>query len=695
MQSNYSLKVKKIFKNAEVIAKELKHSYVGTEHLLLSLIKNDDNIRSILLKYDLTYEDFFNELNMLVNKNNIEYSNKIYTPLLKKVIKLSEELSKGKLDNPMYLLQALLELGDGLAVRIMINMDIEVDLLFDEIKKKEKGKNVGLELYKIGRDLTNIDSGDILVGRDKELDLIIETLLRKNKNNPLLIGDAGVGKSAIIEELARKIKQGSVPNKLKSKKIISLEMSALVAGTKYRGEFEEKLNKIIKEIENNPDIILFIDEMHTMANAGGAEGAINASDILKPYLARGIVKVIGATTTGEYNKYIAKDKALARRFEIIKIKEPSLKETEYILSKIKPSFEKHYNIKITDDNIKSIVTLTDKYILNRYNPDKSIDLLDSVCSMKEVVYEKEKDTSLLENKLKSIVLKKESMVKKNNFDEALKYKMEEVKILRKIKSDTKKANKISENDIKKVLLRKENIPLIDFDYKALKMHLLSVIIGQKDAINSILDTLYKKDNLSPVSMLLSGSTGVGKTKTVKEIASFLSIPLIRLDLSEYNESISVSKLIGASAGYVGYDDETIFDKVKMNPCSIILLDEIEKAHPNVINLFLQILDEGIITSSKGEKIDFKNTIIFLTSNTKASSNIGFFKEKSNFNDSFSKEFLGRITSKISYKDIDEDALKEYLKKHNIKDKTIIKDFDYKNQGFRGLDRFIKEKKVVR
>ena len=695
MQSNYSLKVKKIFKNAEVIAKELKHSYVGTEHLLLSLIKNDDNIRSILLKYDLTYEDFFNELNMLVNKNNIEYSNKIYTPLLKKVIKLSEELSKGKLDNPMYLLQALLELGDGLVVRIMINMDIEVDLLFDEIKKKEKGKNVGLELYKIGRDLTNIDSGDILVGRDKELDLIIETLLRKNKNNPLLIGDAGVGKSAIIEELARKIKQGSVPNKLKSKKIISLEMSALVAGTKYRGEFEEKLNKIIKEIENNPDIILFIDEMHTMANAGGAEGAINASDILKPYLARGIVKVIGATTTGEYNKYIAKDKALAKRFEIIKIKEPSLKETEYILSKIKPSFEKHYNIKITDDNIKSIVTLTDKYILNRYNPDKSIDLLDSVCSMKEVVYEKEKDTSLLENKLKSIVLKKESMVKKNNFDEALKYKMEEVKILRKIKSDTKKANKISENDIKKVLLRKENIPLIDFDYKALKMHLLSVIIGQKDAINSILDTLYKKDNLSPVSMLLSGSTGVGKTKTVKEIASFLSIPLIRLDLSEYNESISVSKLIGASAGYVGYDDETIFDKVKMNPCSIILLDEIEKAHPNVINLFLQILDEGIITSSKGEKIDFKNTIIFLTSNTKASSNIGFFKEKSNFNDSFSKEFLGRITSKISYKDIDEDALKEYLKKHNIKDKTIIKDFDYKNQGFRGLDRFIKEKKVVR
>ena len=540
MYNNYSLEVKRIFKDAEKIAIDLNHPYIGTEHLLLSLINNDDKIKKILLKYDLTYDEFLDELLLVVGTSENKKCTCIYTPLLKRVIKTADEISKNKMMEPMHLLEAILEEGEGIAIRIIISMGIDIDKLYDEIKKKHKKGNTKLELYNIGKDMSEINSDDILVGREKELNLIIETLLRKNKNNPLLIGPAGVGKSAIIEELARRIKSGNVPNKLKDKKIVSLEMSSLVAGTKYRGEFEEKLNKVIKEIEENPEIIIFIDEFHTMANAGGAEGAINASDILKPYLARGKVKIIGATTTNEYNKFIAKDKALSRRFEIIKINEPTIKETENILSKIRPSFEKHYNIKITEENIKNIVSLTDRYVLDRFNPDKSIDLLDSVCAMKEVESTKEKDISKLKDKLLNIVKKKENMVKKNNFDEALKYRSMEIKLQEKIDKEENTPNKITAKDIKEMLERKNNIPFIENNFKDLENYLLDNIIGQNNVVREIINALKQKEEDLPVSILLTGSTGVGKTKTVKEIAKYLDIPLIRLDLSEYNESVSIT-----------------------------------------------------------------------------------------------------------------------------------------------------------
>lgn len=693
MYNNYNLETSRIFKDAEKIMMSLNHGYVGTEHLFLSMLKNNEEIRKLLEKYQIEYDDFLEELLLVVNSENYKKVACIYTPLLKKVIKNAEMHAKNSFVTPFMLLESLLEEGEGIAIRILISMGLDIDKLYDEIKMKDKKSNQKLEIYNIGKDMSKDLSEDVIVGREKEIDLITETLLRKNKNNPLLIGDAGVGKSAIVEELARRIKNGNVPNSLKNKKIISIEMSSLVAGTKYRGEFEEKLNKIIKEVENNPEIILFIDEIHTLSNAGGAEGAINASDILKPYLARGKIKVIGATTTNEYNKFIAKDKALSRRFDLIKINEPSVDETIYILSKIKPSFEHHYNIKITEENIRQIVDLTNKYILDRFNPDKSIDLLDSVCAMKEVKSPKEKNIISLKNKLSNIIKTKEKMVKSNNFEEALNYRKQEIELNEKIEKEKNMANRITNNDIKEVMLRKSNIPNIKNNWKDLNTYLKDKIIGQEEAINEIIDSLKSKESDLPVSILLTGSTGVGKTKTVKEIAAYLKMPLVRLDLSEYNEPVSINRLIGSSAGYVGYDDENIFDKIRMYPNSIVLLDELEKAHPSVINLFLQVLDEGFITNAKGEKIDFKNTYIFMTSNAEVNSKIGFMKGKSNYQNSFSKEFLGRITCTVNYKNITKEMVKKYLFKKGIKDDSILEEFDYENQGFRGIDKYFKKKKM--
>ena len=671
----------------------LNHGYVGTEHLFLSMLKNSEEIRNLLEKYQIEYDGFLEELLLVVNSETCKKVACIYTPLLKKVIKNAEMHAKNSYITPLMLLESLLEEGEGIAIRILISMGLDIDKLYDELKLKDKKSNQKLEIYNIGKEMSKDLSDNFVVGREKEIDLITETLLRKNKNNPLLIGDAGVGKSAIVEELARRIKKGDVPNALKNKKIISIEMSSLVAGTKYRGEFEEKLNKIIKEVENNPEIILFIDEIHTLSNAGGAEGAINASDILKPYLARGKIKVIGATTTNEYNKFIAKDKALSRRFDLIKINEPSIDETINILSKIKPSFEHHYNIKISEENIRQIVDLTNKYILDRFNPDKSIDLLDSVCAMKEVKSPKEKNIIILKNKLSNIIEAKEKMVKNNNFEEALNYRKQEIELYEKIEKEKNSSKRITNNDIKEVMLRKSNIPNMKNNWKDLKAYLNNEIIGQEEAINEIIASLKSKESDLPVSILLTGSTGVGKTKTVKEIATYLKMPLVRLDLSEYNEPVSINRLIGSSAGYVGYDDENIFDRIRMYPNSIVLLDELEKANSNVINLFLQVLDEGFITNAKGEKIDFKNTYIFMTSNAEINNKIGFMKGKSNYQNSFSKEFLGRITCIVNYKNVTEDMVKKYLSKKGIKNSLILKEFDYENQGFRGLDKYIKKKKM--
>lgn len=538
------------------------------------------------------------------------------------------------------------------------------------------------------------DMKELVIGRDKEISLIIETLIRKNKNNPLLVGDAGVGKTAIVEELVRRIKKKEVPTMLQTKKIVMLEMGSLVAGTKYRGEFEEKLTKIIRELENNQDIILFIDEIHTIVNAGGAEGAINASDILKPYLARGKVKIIGATTTNEYNKFIVKDKALNRRFELIRVLEPNTEETIEILNKIKKNYESHYNIKITKENIKDIVYYTNKYVIEKRNPDKSLDILDSVCAMKEVnniTFNKTNKLLIEKNKL---IKEKENMVKLNDFKKALILHNQELSINQKLKSLAKQANKINKNDIINLLSRKYNIPLLKTDYLDLEKYLNKNIIGQEQAIKKIITNIKNKFDDKPTSLLLTGSTGVGKTETVKKISKYFNMNLLKLDMSEYNNESTISRLIGASAGFVGYDDGAIFDKIKLEPFTCILIDEIEKASSQVLNLFLQIFDEGIITNAKGEQINFKNTLIFATSNVKGSKKIGFMDDLKNYNHEFSKELLARFTDIIEYTDITKEDLNKYLEINKIKN-IDINEFNYQKNGFRGFDKYIESKDKIK
>lgn len=691
MENKYSLKTCKIIKDAEVIKEKLNHLYVGTEHLLLSVLKNDENLAELSSKYNLKFDKFLEEVKMYKceEENNLGV---IYTPLLKKVLLDAEKESDGKV-SPTDLLKAILAEGDGIAFRILVSMDVDIESLYDEISPEEKSL-AGSNLMKIGKNLSLSSPSNPLIGRDEEISLVLETLLRKNKNNPLLIGEAGVGKTAIVEEIAQMIKRKEVPIALQDKTIISLEMGSLVAGTKYRGEFEEKLGGIISELIKNKNIILFIDEIHSISNAGGAEGAINASDILKPYLARGDIKVIGATTINEYNKYILKDKALNRRFEIIKINEPSLKATKDILEKLTPNFEKYYNIKIPSSIPEKIVLATDKYIFNRFNPDKSIDFLDSLCAMKKVRHAQNKKLDIFKREAKSLADEKHKCLVSNDFDKALLIKEKELNLEKKINNEKNKKEVITDKDIEYLLKRQGNIASLKTSESKLYKYLLEFIVGQDEALKEI-SKLVKIKSDKPVSILLTGSTGTGKTYTVKKLAEYLNTNLIRLDMSEYSEKMSINKLIGSSAGYVGYDDQNVFDKVVASPCPIILLDEIEKAHPSILNLFLQILDEGYVTNSKGNKIDFKNSIIMMTSNAEASKTIGFVPSNEGFKDTFSKEFLARITKVISYKDVDKEMINKYLKKKKITAKDCLKDYDYKTLGFRGIDKYLENKTLVK
>ncbi len=708
MFNNFGFIGSKILKDAEKEREELSHPYVGSEHLLLAILKNKSKTQELLEDYNLTYKKFRDELVRVVGVAKKNISINLYTPLLKRI--LSNALSDAKENNKgivseSHLIVALLDEGEGIAIRLLIGMDINIDDLYDELKiKPQEIKKEKLEVYSVGNLLNNkVSEFDKVIGRDKEIDSIIEVLLRKKKSNPLLIGPAGVGKTALIEELTRRIVENRVPSSLLNKKIVELSMGDLVSGTKYRGEFEERLTKIIKEIIKDKNIVLFIDEVHSMVNAGGAEGAINASDILKPYLARGDIKVIGATTIEEYEKFIAKDKALERRFETILINEPSNEETKQILRGLKDNYEKHHKIKISEENILDIVSLANRYLFNKKNPDKTIDLLDSVCAyVKRKNIEKENKGDL-ENKIAELNKKKEKYVLDNLFDKALDtcLKISELEEERKKESD-ETSDSIIKEDILHVIENKSNIPLLlNKEEKINKIidELNKGILYQNDALNKLINNvkLFYNSEKS-VKLLLIGPSGVGKTSTVKLLSKITNDNLIRLDMSEYKDSTAINKLIGTPGGYVGYNDTYVFKEVKYNPYSIILVDELEKAHGSVINLFLQIMDEGSIKDNHGENIDFSHSLIIMTSNAYKKNNVGFIEKNiEDLTEYFSEEFLGRFDDIILFKPLCKEDAKRYLKE-KIKDESInyddlLKNESYEKYGFRCLNKIINRYKL--
>jgi len=700
MKDNFDLEVSKILKEAEKEMYDLNHPYVGSEHMLLGILKISTTLKKILEDYDLTYEIFKKELINVVGCARKKSSLALYTPLLKRIIadaiEEAEETNNGKV-KPEHLLIGMLEEGEGVGIRILINMEINLDDLYNDlIKNSNNKKNKNTVLMDIGK-LMIPKKEEKIFKRDKEIENLIEILLRKNKNNPLLLGEAGVGKTAIVEELARRISCEEVPEFLLNYKIIELDTGSLISGTRYRGEFEDRLNKIIKETISEQNTIIFIDEIHTLVNCGGAEGAIDAANILKPYLARGSLKIIGATTLKEYKQTIYKDKALDRRFQIINVEEPSLKDTEFILKNIRNNYEKHHNVIISDENIKDIIKYSDKYIYNRYNPDKAIDILDSVCAHVQMSRPNKK------NALSTLREEKEKFLINKQYKEALEI---ELRIKNLIENSDK--IQITTKDILKIVEYRANIPVLDnFNEKInqLSKTIKSHIYGQDKAIEEICETLKEKyliDNSKPLSILIQGSKGVGKTSLAKEIANnlFGTKQFLKLDMSELSGEGAINKLIGTTQGYIGYEDECLLSKVKDYPYSLILLDEVEKSSLKVQNLFLEILENGEIRTGKGETLHFENTTIIMTTNISNKDQIGFKKENYSSNEIASIPLIEKVEKVINLNKIDKNAAKKFIKRETenmILNKEeiekIISTANIHTTGMRGIQKELNKYKI--
>ena len=738
----FNEEAQKVLKKARDEMKKLKHAFVGSEHLILSILSSNNDVSEKLNEYGINYDNFKEELVKCIGIGKTVNNYFIYTPLLKRVLENAIIEAKENNMNEVTIetiFLSILDEGEGVAIRILNNLGVNTDDIYTSFNNKTvvKGKSQRkFSFYEFGIDLTKKASDgkiDPLIGRNNEVDKMIEILLRRNKNNPLLIGEAGVGKTAIVEELANRIVKNQVPEQLKKYKLISLSMASLVAGTKYRGEFEERITKILKELEQSDNTIIFIDEIHTIVGAGGAEGAIDASNIIKPALARGKIKLIGATTISEYKKTIREDKALNRRFQTINVDETSVSETEYILNNIKHIYEDYHHVQIDNDIIHRLVMLTDKYMYDKKNPDKSIDVLDEVCAKVSLI--KDHNVIKLEdmkNELDKIKEEKNKLIVSHNFNEALLLKNKELNLESKINNiwlnnkNKLSLRKVTIEDVSSVLKEKCRVPIyeIEKDYnKLLKLenYLNNKVIGQNEVIEKLVQVTkkiklgYKKSNV-PYSFLFVGSSGIGKTYLVKEYSKYLDIPLIRLDMSEFRENHSVSKIIGSPPGYVGYDDtNNVLEQVRNNPFSIILLDEIEKAGRDVINLFLQILDEGMITDSHGNKVSFQNTIIIMTSNVASEKNtIGFNDDnKSLVNDSLretlSTIFVNRINMICQFNKLSEENIHKIVNKkikeikNNFLDSNIkisvskkvideiIKESEYNLYGARKLNKILEDK----
>ena len=736
MFGNFTEEARKIIVQAKKEMYELKHPYVGSEHLLLSILKSNNEISKKLQEFNLTYDKLKEEIIKVIGKGTIETEWFLYTPLLKRIMENAIIDSKENNDGEVtieHLFTSLLEEGEGVAIRIMIGMNIDIDELYNEFSYKFTSKikkNKKLEIETLGVNLTEqANTLDPVIGREKEIKRLLEILCRRTKNNPILIGEAGVGKTAIVEELSRMIVNNNVPLKLRNKKIISIDMGSVVAGTKYRGEFEDRVRKILKEVEENEDVILFIDEIHTLVGAGGAEGAIDASNIFKPALARGKLRLIGATTIEEYKKYIKPDGALDRRFQPIIIEEPNKEKTRNILKKIKPIYEKYHKVTVSEEIINLITDLSEKYIYKRYEPDKSIDILDEVCSLVSLKETKQlKKYNQLNKMLKEILENKKQSIIKNDFEQASIYKEKENKIMDEInnlelKFYDKTPKKVTKEDVANVIYLKTKIPVYELlneasSLKNIKENLKQNIIGQDKIIENIMNIIkriklgYKENKC--YSMMFCGPSGVGKTLTAETFGkNLVGENIIRLDMTEYIEPHSVSKILGTSPGYVGYEDNTnILEEIKNKPYSVLILDEIEKAHPNVINLFLQILDNSKIKDSKGAWVRFDNVTIIMTSNIGFNEeNIGFKKSENQIiqklKENFSIPFINRIDNILIFEKLKKENIKELVNKKifNIKRKylnlklnidenvieSIIKESNYEEFGARKIDKIIKEK----
>ena len=737
MFGKFSEEAQRVLVDAQKEMSELKHPYIGSEHLLLAILKNNQDLVNKFKKYKITYKSFKEELINLVGIGDNTPDLLLYSSTLKTILEnvIIESRETGDEISVNELLLSLLNEGEGKAIRILLSLGVDINKLYSDISEKRKikqKKSKKLIVEELGVDLTKRAKNnelDPVIGRDIELNRVIEILSRRTKNNPLLIGEAGVGKTAIAEELARRIVSGNVPMPLKNKRIISVDMACTVAGTKYRGEFEERIKKMVKELEDNDDVIIFIDEIHTLVGAGGAEGAIDASNILKPALARGKLKLIGATTISEYKKFIEKDNALDRRFQKVFVEEPDKSNLKNILMNLKSIYEAYHGVKIEEKLIDKIIELSDRYIYDRCEPDKSIDILDEVCtkvSLKES--KEEKEIIKLSDCLTKIQKEKNNAIINQNYDKAYSLKEDEEELqskINKLKLDymrKEKVKKVKLKDIVEVVSSKTKIPIneISKDYitsiNEIEKTLKENIIGQDEAINKLIDISKKiklgiKDKNKSYSVLFCGSTGTGKTYLSKLFAENLvgKNNVIKLDMSEYSESISINKIIGSPAGYVGYDDnKNILEEIRNKPYSVLILDEIEKAHKSVLNFFLNILDEGNCKDSSGKTVRFDNVLIIMTSNAYVSKSLmGFNKNTTNnsLEDFFSKEFINRIDeivpfNKFTEEDINKIIIKEAnkcYKKYNSENiisldmiNRIIKESNYEEYGVRKLCKAVRK-----
>ena len=728
----FTSRAKQAIECAQEEAISLGHNYVGSEHILYGLIKEGAGVASkVLSNQGITEEDIETKIIEMIGKEVITSSEALsFTPRAKRVIENSFiEAKKLGYDyiGTEHLLMGILREGDSIAVRIMIELNVDLSKIYNEIINvinetedisQDKGTNKGEKgsfnstptLNQFGEDLTKkaVEGKlDPVIGRNEEIQRVIQILSRRTKNNPCLIGEPGVGKTAIVEGLALKINNSDVPEVLKNKRVVCLDISGMVAGAKYRGDFEERIKKALGEIKKAGDVILFIDEIHTIVGAGSAEGAIDAANILKPMLARGEIQLIGATTIEEYRKYIEKDTALERRFSPVTVNEPTAKDTITILKGIRDKYEAHHNVKITDEAIEAAVNLSVRYINDRYLPDKAIDLIDEASSKARLkTYTEPEDLKKMQEEIDSIVKDKEEAVRSQKFEKAAKLRDNEKTLREKYEQEEKKwKNKktktivtISEENIADVIALWTGIPAkkITEDENSrlrnLEQSLHERVIGQNEAVEAVSKAIRRgrvglKDPSRPIgSFLFLGPTGVGKTELSKALAESLfgdDNALIRIDMSEYMEPHSISKLIGSPPGYVGFEEGgQLTEKIRRKPYSVILFDEIEKAHPDVMNMLLQILDDGRLTDSNGRTVNFKNTVIIMTSNVGArlitdKKSLGFSNngEKSNeqkdyeatkkevmaeLKREFRPEFLNRIDEIIVFHKLNDEEISKII-----------------------------------